>query len=168
MFLDKTILGGCREEVLLIVEAVVVLISDDMGEEVKVGDGCGGDQGTGDDVVGRGRWGEDEGLGLSRNEDRGEEGGVIKNRGRQTGDGNDGRGGLKCVGTWAGEIPGVEVTVKDLKDSGSGVGEVLLIDVVNGRPGGDRDLGKGGGSDDGRLGQSERHFKQSALLWRLF
>ena len=58
---------------------------------------------------------------------------------------------------WAGVIPGVEVRVENLKDGGGGIGDVLLINIVKGRPGSNRDLGKGGGGDDGGFGSVERH-----------
>ena len=59
------------------------------------------------------------------------------------------------TGTWV--IPSVEVRVKNLKDCGGGVGDILLINIIEGRPGSDRDLGKGGGGDDSGLGSVERH-----------
>jgi len=49
------------------------------------------------------------------------------------------------------------VGLKDFKDGGGGVGNVLLIYVIKGGPGGDRDVGKGGGGDDGGLRRVERH-----------
>jgi len=50
------------------------------------------------------------------------------------------------------------VRLEDFKDSGGGVGDVLLIYVIKGRPRGNRDVGEGGGGDDSRLGGSEGHF----------
>ena len=47
--------------------------------------------------------------------------------------------------------------LKDLKDGGSGVRNVLLVDVIKGRPGGDGDVGEGRGGDDSRLRREERH-----------
>jgi len=49
------------------------------------------------------------------------------------------------------------VRLEDFKDSSGGVRNILLIDVVKGGPGSDRDMGEGGGGDDGRLRRSERH-----------
>jgi len=49
------------------------------------------------------------------------------------------------------------VRLEDFKDSGSGIGDVLLIYVIKGGPRSDRDIGKGGGGNDGGLGRGERH-----------
>ena len=174
--MDKRVLGERREEVFLVVEAIIVLESGDVSKEVEVGGGGRGDGGAGDNIVRgggvcelwRSRGSEDGGLHCSGNEDGGVEGRIVKGGGWGAGDGDNGRGRLKSVGTWAWEVPSVIVAIEDLKDGSSGVGEVLLIYVVNSRPGRDRELGEGGGGDDGGLGRSERHFKQSALLWRLF
>jgi len=57
--------------------------------------------------------------------------------------------GSDVKGAWV--IPSVVRTLKDLKDGGGGVRNVLLIDVVKGGPGSDGDMGEGGGDDDGRL-----------------
>ena len=56
------------------------------------------------------------------------------------------------------------VAVEDLEDSSGSIGEVLLIDVINGGPRSDGDLGEGGGGDDSGLGRSERHLKLLASL----
>ena len=67
------------------------------------------------------------------------------------------------TGTWV--IPSVEVRVENLKDCSGSVGDVLLIDVIKGRPGSNGDLGKGGRGNDGGLGSVERYlFKQLAPL----
>ena len=58
--------------------------------------------------------------------------------------------------TWV--VPSVVRALEDLKDGGGSVCNVLLVDVIKGRPGGDRDMGEGGGGDDGGLGSSEGHF----------
>jgi len=50
------------------------------------------------------------------------------------------------------------VRLEDFKDGSGGVGDVLLIYVIEGRPRSDGDVGKGGGGDDGGLGGSEGHF----------
>ena len=41
------------------------------------------------------------------------------------------------------------VRLEDFKDSSSSVGDVLLVYVIKGRPRSDRDVGEGGGDDDG-------------------
>jgi len=48
---DKGVLGGCREEVLLLIFAVLRLVGDDVGEGVKTGNWGWGDGGAGDDIV---------------------------------------------------------------------------------------------------------------------
>jgi len=50
------------------------------------------------------------------------------------------------------------VRLEDFEDSGGSVGNILLIDVVKGGPGSDRDMGEGRGGDDGGLRGSEEHF----------
>ena len=59
------------------------------------------------------------------------------------------------------------VGLKNFKDSSGGVGDVLLIYIIKGRPRSGGDVGEGGGGDDGGL-RSERHLRQLASLWRLF
>jgi len=65
-------------------------------------------------------------------------------------------------------IPSVVRALEDLKDGGGGVRNVLLVDVIKGRPGGDGDVGESGGGDDGGLRGSKRHLRQLAPLCRLF
>ena len=43
------------------------------------------------------------------------------------------------------------VGLEDFKDGGGGIGDVLLINVIEGRPGSDRDVGEGRGGNDGGL-----------------
>jgi len=50
------------------------------------------------------------------------------------------------------------VRLEDFEDRGSGVSDVLLIYVIEGGPGSNRDVGKGGGGNDGGLRGSEGHF----------
>ena len=50
------------------------------------------------------------------------------------------------------------VGLKNFKDSGGGISNVLLVYVIKGQPGGDGDVGEGGGGDDGGLRGSEGHF----------
>jgi len=47
------------------------------------------------------------------------------------------------------------VRLEDFENSGGGVGDVLLIDVIEGQPGSDRDVGEGRGDDDSGLRRSE-------------
>ena len=151
MLIDKGILGGRREEVLLFVVTVLGLVGGDVGEEFEVIGGSGGDRGTGDNIGG----------GVRDVEER-EIFNVVKGgpdecwrwgaRGR-----SDGRGGAEGIGTGTWVVPSVEVRVEDFKDSGGGVGNVLLIYIIKGRPRSDRDLGKGGGGDDGGLRSVKRH-----------
>ena len=56
------------------------------------------------------------------------------------------------------------VGLKDFKDGGSGVGNILLIYVIKGRPRCNGDVGEGGGGDDGGLGGREGHLRQLAPL----
>ena len=175
MLVDEAVLGRRGEEVLLIVEAVVVLESGDVGEEFKTIGRGRGDRGTGDNVFWRGGvfgviakgksgpdggfgWGGGEGLGDSGDEDRGVEMEVFLDWGRGARGYKDGRGRAICISARGREVPSVEVTVKYLKDSGGGISKVLLVDIVNGRPGGDGNLREGRGSDGGGLRGSERHF----------
>ena len=53
VLVHKGILGGHREEILLLVVAVLGFIGGDVGKGLKVVSRSGGDRGTGDDV-GRG------------------------------------------------------------------------------------------------------------------
>jgi len=41
--------------------------------------------------------------------------------------------------------------LKDFEDGSSGVGDVLLIYIIEGRPRSDGDMGEGGGGDNGGL-----------------
>ena len=151
VLVDKGILSGRREEVLLFIVTVLGFVCGDMGKELKIIGRNGRGGGTGNNV-GR-RVGDVE---------KGEVLDVVKGgpdklwrwgaRGR-----SDRRGRSESVGTRTWVIPSVEVRIENLKDGGSGVGDVLLVDVIKGLPGSDRDLGKGGGGDDGGLRSVERH-----------
>jgi len=140
-------LGGCGEEVLFLVFTILGLVGSDVGKDVKADDWGGGDGGTGDDIGGAVR-GIEEGVVFW----------VVKDRPgefRSWGTWND---RLEDVGgdvkrTWI--VPSVVRALDDLKDGSSGVRNVLLVDVIKGGPGGDRDVGEGGGGDDGGLRRSE-------------
>jgi len=144
---DKGILGGRREEVLFFIFMILGFVEGDVGESVKAVDGGGGDGGTSDNIL----W-------AVRDVEEGEVLDVVKSRPDKL------RGlrgnGLEDVGgdvkrTWV--VPSVVRALEDLKDGGSGVCNVLLIDVVKGGPRSDGDMGKGGGGNDGGLGRVERH-----------
>jgi len=182
---DKAILGGRREEVLLVVKVIIVLEGSDVSKELKIVGQGGRGRGAGDNIIGGGGvvgviaggksrpnggcgWGGGERLGDGRDEYRGVEVEILLDWGRGARGYKDGQGGAIYVLAGGREIPSVEVTVQYLKDGGGGIGEVLLVDVVNGRPGGDGDLEESGGGDDGGFRRSKRHLKQLASLWRLF
>ena len=138
VLVHKGVLGGRGKEVFLLVITVFDFVGGDVGEDFKVVGGSGGDGGTGNDVH-RGIWDVEEGIVLR----------VVKSGpdkfwrwGARRG--SDGGRRTESVGTGAGIVPGVEVRVENLKDGGGGVSDVLLVDVIKGRPGSDRDLGKGG------------------------
>jgi len=141
--IDKRVLGGRWEEVLLFVFLVLRFVGGDVGKDVETDDGGGRDGGTGDDVCGA-IW--DEGVVLWVVEDGPSKFGGWGTRGKE-----HGRWGSESVnrGTW--EVPSIVVGLKDFKDGGGGVGDILLIYVIEGRPRGDRDMGEGGGGDDGGL-----------------
>jgi len=136
---NKGVLGGCREEVLLLVLMVLRLVGGDVGEDVKTGNWGRGDGGAGDDIGG-----------AVRDVEEGEVFNVVKNRpGKLRGLGDDGLKdtGGDVKGTWV--IPSVVRTLEDLENCSGGVCNVLLVNVIKGGPGGDGDVGKGRGGDDG-------------------
>ena len=163
VLVHEGVLGGRWEDVLLLVVTVLRLVGGDVSEELKVVGGSGGDGGAGDDVGGGiGDVEEREVLNVVK-------GGPDKLWRWGARRGSDGGRGTEGVSTWARIVPGIEVRVENLKDGGGGVGDVLLVNVIKGRPGSNRDLGKGGGGDDGGLRSVERHLiLQLAPLWRLF
>jgi len=147
---DKGVLGGCREEVLLFVFTVLDFVEGDMGKGVKAVDGSGGDGGTGDNVSGAVR-NVEEGVILQ----------VVKDRPGELGGWGTWDNGLEDAGgdikrAWV--VPGVVRALEDLKDGGSSVSNVLLIYVVKGGPGSNGNVGEGRGGDDGGLGGSKEHF----------
>jgi len=129
VLMDKGILSGCWEEVLFLVFTVLGLVGGDMGKDVKTKDRGGGDGGTGDDI------------GRAIRDVEGEVFDVVEG-----GPDRSGRwripklGGLRDDGledagsdvkrAWV--IPSVVRALEDLKDGGSGVRNVLLVDVVKG------------------------------------
>ena len=144
-------MGGCGEEVFLFVVAVLRLVVGDVGKEFKIVGRSGGDGGTGDDVGG----------GVRDVEER-EVLDVVKGRPDKfwrwrARRGSDWGGGVEGVSTRTWVIPGVEVRIENLKDCGGSVGDILLINIIKGRPRSNRDLGEGGGGNDGGLRSVERH-----------
>ena len=151
--MDKRVLGGRREEILFFVLTVLGFMGGDVGEDVKTNNWGRGDGGAGDDIGGTVRdvkeW---EVLDVVKGRPVRSGGWGILEFGGLRGDGLKDMGG-DVKRTWV--IPSVVRALKDLKDGGSGVCNVLLIDVVKGRPGSDGDMGEGGGGDDGGLRRSE-------------
>jgi len=158
VLVDEGVLGRRGEKVLFLVFAVLKLVGGDVGEDVKANNGGGGDGGTGDDVGGTvGDVEEREVFDVVKGSpDRSRGWGILKlgglrsrvNRLEDTG------GNVKR--TWV--VPSVVRTLEDLKDGGGGICNVLLIDVIKGRPGGNGDVGKGRGGNNSRLRGSEGHF----------
>jgi len=148
---DEGVLGGGGKEILLFVFSVLELMGGDVSKGIKAVDGSGGDGGTGDDISGAVRDVE-EGV-IFR---------VVKDGPSELGGWGTGDNGLEDAGgdvkrAWV--VPSVVRALEDLKDGGGGIRNVLLVDVIKGRPGGDRDMREGGGGDDGGLRGSERHLR---------
>jgi len=145
--MDKGVLSGHGEEVLFLVFTVFRFIEGNVGKGLEVIGRSRGDRGTGDNI-----------LGAVGDIEEGEVLDVVKSRpDKLRGLGDD---GLEDVGgdierAWI--VPSVVRTLKGLEDSSSGICNVLLVDVIKGGPGGDRDVGKDGGGDDSGLGRVERH-----------
>ena len=150
VLVDKGVLGGHGEEVFFLVFSVLGLVGGDVGEDVKTKDGSGGDRSTGDDIGGAVRVVE-EGKVLDvvkGGPDRSGRWGILKLGGLRDNGLEDAGGDVE--GAWI--VPSIVRALEDLEDGGSGVRNALLVDVIKGRPGGDRDVGEGRGGDDGRLG----------------
>jgi len=149
VLVDKGILGGCGEEVFLLIFLVLGLMGGDVGEDVETKDGSRGDGSTGDNIS-RAVRDIEEGVVLR----------VVKDRPGELGGWGTWDKGLEDAGsdverTWI--VPGVVRALEDLKDSGGGIHNVLLVDAIKGGPGGDGDVEEGGGDDDGGLRRVERH-----------
>jgi len=141
VLVDKGILGGRGEEVFFLVFTILGFVEGNVGKGVKAIDGGRRDGGTGNNV-----------LGAVRDVEEGEVFNVVKNRPDELrglrDDGLEDTGG-NVKGTWV--VPSIVRALEDLEDGSGGVRNVLLIDVVKGRPGSDGDVGEGGGSDGGGL-----------------
>jgi len=158
---DEGVLSGGGKEILLFVFTVLGLVGGDVSKDVKAEDWGGRDGGTGNDVGGA--VGDIEGKVFDVVEggpDRSGRWGILKLGGLRDDRLKDAGGDVKRA--WV--VPGVVRTLEDLKDGGSGVRNVLLIDVIKGGPGGDGDVGEGGGGNDGGLRGGERHLRQLAPL----
>jgi len=159
VLMDKRILGGRREEVFLFVFLVLGLVGSNVGKDVKTDNWGRGDGSAGDDISGAVRDVE-EGIIFWVVEDRpGKLGGwgmwdkrsggwgILEFRGLR-GNGLEDTGG-DVERTWV--IPSVVRALKDLKDGGGGVHNILLIDIIKGGPGSNRDVGEGRGGNGGGL-----------------
>jgi len=151
VLVDKGVLGGHGEEVFLLVFLVLGLVGGDVGEDVKANDWSGGDGGTGDDVGGTVRDIEErEVLDVVKGgPDRSGRWGILKLGGLRSGiDGLEDTGG-DIKRAWI--VPSVVRALEDLEDGGGSVRNVLLVNIIKGGPGGNRDVGEGRGGDDGGL-----------------
>jgi len=154
--MDKRVLGGHGEEILFFVLMVLGFVGGDMGKDVKTNNWGGGDGGAGDDIIGAVRDVEGEVFDVVKSRpDRSRGWGILELGGlRSRGDGLEDMGG-NVKGAWI--VPSVVRTLKDLEDGSGGIHNILLVDVIKGRPGGNGDVGESGGDDDGGLGRVERH-----------
>jgi len=110
----------------LFVFTVLNFVEGDVGKGVKAVDRSGGDRGTGDDVSGA--VGDiEEGVILWVVKDRPGE-----FRGWGTWDKRSGCWGSVSVKIRTWEIPSIVVRLEDFEDSGSSVGDVLLVYVIKG------------------------------------
>ena len=155
VLMDKGVLGGCGEEVFFFVFTIGGLVGGDVGKDVKTIVWGRGDRSTGDDISGAVRDIEEGEVFdvVKGGPDRSGGWGILEFGGLR-GDGLEDTGS-NIKGTWV--VPSVVRALKDLEDGGGGVCNVLLVNIIKGGPGGDRDVGKGRGGDDSGLGRVERH-----------
>jgi len=142
VLVDKRVLGGRGEEILLFIFMVLGFVEGNMGESIKVivdGRGLGG---ASDDVVRAVRDVEEgEVLNVVKGgPDRSWGWGILEFGGLRGNGLEDTGGDVKRA--WV--IPSVVRALKDLEDGGGGVCNVLLVNIIKGGPGGDRDVGEGG------------------------
>ena len=152
--MDKRVLGGRGEKVFFFVLTVLGFMGSDIGEDVKTINWGRRDRGASDDIVGAVRGVERKTFDVVKSGPDRSGGWGIPELGRLRSGVDrleDTSGNIK--GAWV--VPSVVRTLKDLKDGGGGVRNVLLIDIIKGRPGGDQDMGEGGGGDNGGLRRSE-------------
>jgi len=161
VLVDEGILGRHGKKVFFLVFSVLRLVGGDVGEDVKADNWGGGDGGAGDNIIRTVGGVEREAFDVVKGgPGRSRRWRVLKLGGLR-GDGLKDAGG-DVKGTWV--IPSVMRTLEDLVDGGSGVRNVLLIDVIKGGPRGSGDVREGGGGDDGGLRGSEGHLRQLAPL----
>jgi len=125
----------------LLVFTVLGFVEGDVGKGVEAIDRGGGDGSTGNNI-----------LRAVRDVEEGKVFNIVKS-------GPDKFGGLRddglkdmggnVKGTWV--VPSIVRALEDLEDGGGGVCNILLIDVVKGGPGSNRDVGEGGGDDGSGL-----------------
>jgi len=144
---NEGVLGGGRKEVLLFVFSVLRLVGGDVGKDVKTDNWGGGDGSTGDNIGGAIRGVEErevfnivEGGPVDSRRWGILEFGGLRDNGLED-------AGSDIKGTWV--IPSVVRALEDLEDGGSGVRNVLLVNVIKGGPEGNRDVGEGGRGDGG-------------------
>jgi len=131
------------------------LVEGDVGESVKVVGDNRGLRGTGDNVSGAvGNVEKREVLNVVKGgPDRSGGWEILEFRGLR-GDGLEDAGG-DIKRTWV--IPSVVRALKDLEDGSGGICNVLLVNVINGGPGGNRDVREGRGGNGSGLRSVERH-----------
>jgi len=155
VLVDEGVLGGHGEEVLFLIFMVLMFVEGDMGEGTKV---VGDDRGlgsAGDDIGGAvGDVEEGEILDVVKGgPDRSGGWGILEFRGLRDDRLEDAGGNVKR--TWV--IPSIMRALKDLKDGGGGICNVLLVNVIKGGPEGNRDMGEGRGGNSSGLRSVERH-----------
>ena len=141
--MDEGVLSGRGKEIFLFIFAVLGLVGGDVSEDVKTDDWGRRDRGTSDDIGGA-VWDVEEGV-LFR---------VVKDGPSELWGWGTGGNGLEDMGgdvkrAWV--VPSVVRALEDLKDGGGGIRNVLLVDIVKGGPGSDRDVGEGRRGDDSGL-----------------
>ena len=148
--MDKRVLGGCREEVLFFILTVLGFVGGDVGEDIKTIDWGGGDWGASDDIIGAVGGVERKTFDIVESgPDRSGGWGILELGGLRSGVDRLEDMSSDVKRAWI--VPSVVRTLKDLKDGGSGVGDILLIYVIEGQPESNRDVGEGRGGDDGGL-----------------
>jgi len=155
VLVDKGVLGRHREKVLFLIFMVLTFVEGDMGEGAEI---IGDDRGlgsAGDDVGGAvGNVEEGEILDVVKGgPDRSGGWGILEFRGLRDNRLED--MGSDIERTWV--IPSIIRALKDLKDGSGGICNILLVNVIKGRPGGNRDMGEGRRGDSSGLRSVERH-----------
>jgi len=155
VLVDKGVLGGRRKKVLFLVFTIFRLIEGDVGESVKVVGDDRGLRGTGDNVSGAvGNVEEREVLDIVKGRPNRSRGwGILEFGGLRDNGLEDVGGDVKR--TWV--IPSVIRALKDLKDGSGGICNVLLVNIIKGGPGGNRDVREGGRGNGSGLRSVGRH-----------